>query len=438
MTEAFNEHFGALRDQLPGQDLPWLTALRERGLQHFAESGLPTPRLETWKYTSLRPVEKVAFAAEGVPRACISIDRAPSLLPETTESHRMVFVDGHFRSDLSRLGELPKGAQLLPLTEQMSADPDWLASQLDHLNGPKVQPMLALNTAMMMNGFVLRLARGTVLHHPVEVVHLGGAGDAPLAYHPRNLVILAEGSQATLIEHFSHLGDQPYLNNTMTEVTVGDGAIFRHYKLQADALNAFNLATVKAEVGRDGLYDAFSMTTGARLSRNEVSVKLAGEGANCHLNGAYLVRGDQHCDNTTMIDHLVPNTTCREVFKGVIDERARAVFQGKLTVHRDAQHTNGHQLSKALLLSDRAEIDAKPELEIYADDVICSHGATAGDLDHDALFYLRARGIPEATARSMLIEAFLGETVDQIAAEGLCPALMSSIGHWLAGTRREF
>jgi Fe-S cluster assembly protein SufD len=180
------------------------------------------------------------------------------------------------------------------------------------------------------------------------------------------------------------------------------------------------------------------MTTGARLSRNEVSVRLAGEGADCHLNGAYLVRGQQHCDNTTRIDHLVPNTSCSEVFKGVVDDQARAVFQGKLVVHRDAQHTRGHQLSKVLLLSDKAEIDTKPELEIYADDVICSHGATAGDLDHDALFYLRARGIPEQAARSMLIEAFLAETVDKIASNGICPALMASIGHWLAGRRGDF
>ena len=428
MTQAFSEHFGALQDHLPGQDLPWLTDLRARGLKRFAESGLPTPRWESWKYTSLRPIEKVDFAAEGVPRACVSIDRAPSLLPDATESHRLVFVDGHFRSDLSSLGTLPEGASLLPLSEQLANDPDWLAGHLDHLDDAAAQPMLALNTAMMMNGFVLRLSRGAVLQHPVEVVHLGGAGMAPLAYHPRNLVIL---------EHFSHIGEQAYLNNTFTEVAVGQGATLRHYKLQADALNAFHLATVKAEIGRDASYDSFVMTTGARLSRNETSVRLAGEGANCHLNGAYLVRGEQHCDNTTVVEHLVPNTTCREVFKGVIDERARAVFQGKLKVHRDAQQTNGHQLSKALLLSDKAEIDAKPELEIYADDVVCSHGATAGDLDHDALFYLRARGIPEAAARSMLIEAFLAESIDQIAAEGLCPALMSSIGHWLADARGD-
>ncbi len=436
-TETFTEHYGNLRDALPGQDLPWLSLLREDAFARFTEAGLPTPRQESWKYTSLRPIEKAGFGADGAPRACISIDRAPSLLPSASDHHRLVFVDGHHRADLSTVGPLPEGAELTTLREMLGRDPAWLEAHLSAQAKDDSQALVALNTAMMMNGFVLRLAKGTVLHDPIEVVHLGGAGEGPLAYHPRNLVVLEPGSQATLIEHYTHMGEQAYYANSGTEVTLAEGAVLHHYKLQADALNAFHTATVHAEVAAGALYDAFGMTTGARLSRNEIAVRLAGEGANCHLNGAYLVRGEQHVDNTTRIDHLVPNTACSEVFKGVIDDRARAVFQGKITVHRDAQHTNGHQLSKVLLLSDKAEIDAKPELEIYADDVACSHGATAGDLDHNALFYLRARGIPEKTARAMLIEAFLAESVHNIAAQGLCPALMSSIGHWLADRRGD-
>ena len=446
-TETFTDHpfvahWGALRDALPGQDLPWLSQLRESALKRFAGSGLPTPKQESWKYTNLRPIEKVGFGVDGAPRACISIDRAPSLLPAASDHHRLVFVDGHYRADLSTLGKLPDGAELTTLREMLARDPDWVEAQLGVTANEPGQPLLALNTAMMMNGFVLRLAKGAVLHDPIEVVHLGGAGDRPLAYHPRNLVVLEAGSQATLIEHHTHMAPmneegQPYYANIGTEVVLAEGAVLHHYKLQAEALNAFHTATVHAEVAAGALYDAFAMSTGARLSRNEIAVRLAGEAANCHLNGAYLLRGEQHCDNTTRIDHLVPSTACSEVFKGVVDDRARAVFQGKITVHRDAQHTNGHQLSKVLLLSDKAEIDAKPELEIYADDVVCSHGATAGDLDHNALFYLRARGIPEPTARAMLIEAFLAETVHNIAAQGLCPALMSSIGHWLADRRGD-
>lgn len=441
-TETFTAHYDALRDALPGQDLPWLSRLREDALARFSESGLPTPRQESWKYTNLRPLEKAGFGADGAPRACISIDRAPSLLPSASDHHRLVFVDGHYRADLSTLGPLPEGAELTTLREMLGKDPDWLeqhlgAQALRDQSGNDSQTLLALNTAMMMNGFVLHLAKGTVLADPIEIVHLGGAGDGPLAYHPRNLVVMEPGSQATLIEHYTHMGEQPYYANIGTEVSLAEGAVLHHYKLQADALNAFHTATVHAEVAAGALYDAFGMTTGARLSRNEIAVRLAGEEANCHLNGAYLVRGEQHVDNTTKIDHLVPSTSCSEVFKGVIDDQARAVFQGKITVHRDAQHTNGHQLSKVLLLSDKAEIDAKPELEIYADDVACSHGATAGDLDHDALFYLRARGIPEKAARAMLIEAFLAESVHNIAAQGLCPALMSSIGHGLADRRGD-
>jgi len=442
----FVEHWGALRDALPGQDLPWLARLREDALKRFADGGLPTPKQESWKYTSLRPLEKVGFGADGAPRACISIDRAPSLLPAASDHHRLVFVDGHYRADLSTAGKLPEGAELTTLREMLTREPDWVEHHLRARAGTdpngQGQPLLALNTAMMMNGYVLRLAKGTVLHDPIEVVHLGGAGDRPLAYHPRNLVVLEDGSQATLIEHYTHLGvgnggEQPYYANIGTEVHLAEGAVLHHYKMQAEAVNAFHTATVHAEVAAGALYDAFGMTTGARLSRNEIAVRLNGEEANCHLNGAYLLRGEQHCDNTTRIDHLVPSTSCSEIFKGVIDDKARAVFQGKIVVHRDAQHTDGHQLSKVLLLSDKAEIDTKPELEIYADDVACSHGATAGDLDHDALFYLRARGIPEQDARAMLIEAFLAESVHNIAAQGICPALMSSIGHWLADRRGE-
>lgn len=445
-TLSFADHYGTLRDALPGQNLPWLCDLRQSALARFTASGLPTPRRESWKYTNLRPLEKAGFDTSGVPRACISIDRAPSLLPAASEHHRLVFVDGHHRTDLSSVRKLPHGAEFITLRELLAREPEWVERHLGATAGAALddegQPLLALNTAMMMNGFVLRLAEGVALHEPIEVVHLGGAGDRPLAYHPRNLVVLAPGAQATLIEHHTHMGPvgdqgQPYYTNSGTEVSLAAGAVLHHYKLQAEAPNAFHTATVHAEVGKDALYDAFGMTTGARLSRNEIAVRLAGEGANCHLNGAYLLRGKQHCDNTTRIDHLVPNTACSEVFKGVIDDEARGVFQGKIIVHRDAQHTNGHQLSKVLLLSDRAEIDAKPELEIYADDVACSHGATAGDLDHDALFYLRARGIPEAEARALLIEAFLAESVHNIAAKGICPALMSSIAHWLAGRGGE-
>jgi len=218
--QPFTRHWGDLRDALPGQDLPWLSRLRETAFADYAAKGLPTPRAESWKYTSLRPLEKVAFGATGAPRACISIDRAPSLLPAATDSHRLVFVDGHYRADLSSPGKLPKGARLATLREMLAKEPEWLEHRLGSVagepGGRAHQPLLALNTAMMMNGFVLRLDEGVVLHAPIEIVHLGGAGDGPLAYHPRNLVVLAPRSQATLIEHYTHMGEPPYYTNSGT------------------------------------------------------------------------------------------------------------------------------------------------------------------------------------------------------------------------------
>ncbi|MEQ9607165.1 MAG: Fe-S cluster assembly protein SufD, partial [Kiloniellaceae bacterium] len=253
----FSEHYSALRDALPGQNLAWLSRRRESALADFSRQGLPTPRQESWKYTSLRPLEKVGFGVDGAPRACISIDRAPSLLPAASEHHRLVFVDGHYRADLSSAGKLPDGAQFTTLREVLAKDPDWLEQHLGTLSGEpgsrESQPLLALNTAMMMNGFVLRLAEGVVLHDPIEVVHLGGAGDRPLAYHPRNLIVMAPRSQATLIEHYTHMGPlneegQPYYSNSGTEVSLAEGAVMHPYQLQADALNAFHPATVHAEV----------------------------------------------------------------------------------------------------------------------------------------------------------------------------------------------
>ncbi len=415
--------------------LPWLEDLRAGARQRFAAAGLPTPRLESWKYTNLRPLEKLEFAPWAQEQ--VSIDRLPSLLPQGQSTQRLVFVNGRFREDLSALGALPDGVRAGSLADALAKDKSGaLADTLGRIAGEDGnQPMLDLNTAMMSDGFLLHLEAGVRLEWPIEVIYLGAAPRGPQAFHPRSLMVLEEDSRAIVVEHHDGIGGNAggaYFANHACEIRVGADAQLRHYKVQAEDTAAIHLSNLHAEVRGGGLYDAFTLTRGARLSRCEASVALAAPGAECHLNGIYMLRGEQHCDNTTRIDHLAPETASREVFKGVLDERARGVFQGKVVVHQDAQKSDGHQLSKVLLLSDTAEMDAKPELEIYADDVKCSHGATAGDMDPEALFYLRARGIPEETARHMLIEAFLSDTINGLAAEGLCPALLSSVGHWLS------
>jgi Fe-S cluster assembly protein SufD len=428
----FEAVFTDRRARLPGADLAWLSELREAGINQFRRHGLPSPRSEAWKYTNLNPLSKVAFAAPqaGGP-APVAIDRLPSLLPAGGHARRLVLVEGRYSAELSSVGELPAGVSLEPLAQAIRRDPGGLQSYLGRIAHPVGQPMLALNTALMEDGVVLRVGRGAVLSEPVEVLHLGGLCDQPVAYHPRLLVLLEADSRAVLVEHFAGLGEQAYFANAATEIRVAEGARLDYVKVQDEGAAATHLAGCHVWLDRQATFISFALALGARLSRNEVHVRLEGEGARCRVNGAYLMRDSQHCDNTTLIEHLKPETSCREVFKGVLDDRARGVFQGRIMVHRGADKTDGHQLSKALLLSDRAEIDTKPELEIYADDVKCSHGATAGDIDDEALFYLRARGIPEERARNLLVQAFLDEALDEVGIPALHEALLSRVSAWL-------
>ncbi|RMD64049.1 MAG: Fe-S cluster assembly protein SufD, partial [Alphaproteobacteria bacterium] len=387
---ALLERFGASAPAPWTGTRPWLRELQARAAARFAETGLPSPREEAWKYTSLRPLETVRFRAPDATR--IGIDRLPTLLPHGAGVHRLVFVNGRFRPDLSAREELPEGltAGSLATWLEGAGDADgFVAAHLGRIaaEADTEQPLLALNTAAMSDGLVLRVAAGCTVELPIEILFIGAAPDAPLAFHPRTLIVLEAGSRATVVEHHVGLGTGTYLANGASEIAVGTGASLAHYKVQAESSAAFHLSTSHATVARDGRYDSFVLSRGARLARNEAVVRLGEDGAEAHLNGVYMIRDRQHCDITTRIDHLAPHTSSREVFKGAIDDRARGVFQGCIVVHPHAQKSDGHQLSKTLLLSDGAEIDAKPELEIYADDVKCSHGATVGDIDPQALFY---------------------------------------------------
>ncbi len=430
-AQSLAERFGASGGDLPGAGVAWLTAMRATGLEQFAEAGLPTPRLEAWKYTDLRVLEKMAFGGAAETGAVPTIDLIPSLLPDAA-GPRLVFADGRFCAAVSDVGGLPDGVMAEPLTAVLERDPSLVEDHLGRLDSAETDPMVALNTALMADGLVLRVAPGVTLEAPLTVIFLGGQAEAAVAYHPRNLIVLGDNSRVTVIEHHAGIGPGTYLANGATDVHVGAGAALSHVKVQAEGADAFHLAAMRARLDRDASLESYSLATGARLSRNEIAVRLEGSGARCRLNGAYMMRGTQHCDNTTVIDHLVPDTACDEVFKGVLDDTARAVFQGRITVHPDAQRTDGNQSCKTLLLSDGAEIDAKPELEIYADDVKCSHGATVGELDAEALFYMRSRGLPEATARNLLIESFLAEALADISDEDLRSALLASVTHWLS------
>ena len=307
---------------------------------------------------------------------------------------------------------------------------EWLPEALGRPSKSNGHPLLALNAALMADGYVLRLGPGDVLARPIEIVYLARPGDRTLAYHPRNLILAEAGSQATIVEHHLGLDDGTYFTNGVTELRLERDAQIRLFKLQDEASKAFHLHQTSARIGAGASLEGFTLSLGGRLVRNEIKLSLDGRGAACRLNGAYALGLEQHCDNTSVIDHIGLETTSRQVYKGVLDDRARAVFQGRIAVRPGAQGTDGHQLNKTLLLSDQAEIDTKPELEINADDVKCSHGATAGELEEDALFYLRSRGIPEDEARDVLVQAFLDEALEEISDDDVRQAFQVRLADW--------
>lgn len=414
--------------ELLGGDLDWLTRRRQAGAEHFGEKGLPTPKLESWKYTRLRPLDDTRYAPVSGDLSDVVVDKVPGVGNVTA---RMVFVNGRLRSDLSDVSDLPDGVRFCSLEAALKDVPEWVEANLGSVAGESDQAMVALNEAMMDSGFVLHVPKGVVLTKPVEVVYIGGLTNDPVAYFPRNLIVIDANAEASLVKHHVGSGVGPYFANAVTEIALNDGANFKHYKVQAETIYATHVSTLHAKLGRDATYEAFNLSVGGLISRSEAMITLAGEGAHAGYHGAYMMRGKEHCDNTSVIDMAVPHTTCNQVFKGVLDDDSRAVFQGKIHVARDAQKADGRMLSKTLLLSNSAEIDTKPELEIYADDVQCAHGATTGQLDHEALFYLRSRGIPEALARNMLVQSFLGDALEQISDENVRAVFLDRVVHWL-------
>ena len=402
-----------------------LAEKRREAFARFEELGFPTRRDEAWRFTNLRPLHDKAFAP-----ATDKPGTAPALAPYffTGDTHRIVLVNGRFAPALSKIGGLPKGVTL-GSTAEIAGNNSALASRLlDRTDIVGGQAFASLNAALFTDGFVLALDAGVALATPVEIIHWGDAAESSL--HLRNLIQLGAGSRATIIE--SYAGHGRYWTNAVALVDLAAAAALRHAKLQDEATDAIHFGQVRVNIAADARYESFVLTLGGRLSRHDSFATFAGEGAACGLFGAYLVRGEQEATNGTFVDHAVPKCTTDEVFKGVVDDRAHGVFLGKIAVRPQAQKTNANQLNKNLLLSARANVDTKPELEILADDVKCSHGATVGDLDEQALFYLEARGIPADEARRMLIEAFAADAIDRIEDDtALREHLLAHVQRWL-------
>lgn len=409
----------------------WLAALRRAAAARYDAVGLPGPRTEAWKFTGLNPVKALQpVPAEGAPGVA---------LPAALQA-----LDGpRIRIENGRLAALPfglpKGVEVVALDDPAAA-PDWVRDNLGTVVSIEANPFAALNTAQFTGGVAIRVARGAMPEAPIllSVAQAGGTDSTTIA-HPRILVVVEDGASADLVTVFQ--GDGGYLANPVTEIMVGPGARLGHPMLQAEGADAFHIAMTALRLAEKASYDGFVLATGARLARHEVRAELDGEHIEYAINGVYLGADGQHHDLTTFIDHARPHGTSHEMVKGVLTGRSRGVFQGKILVRPDAQKTDGFQMNRALLLSRDAEVDSKPELEIYADDVKCSHGATVGELEDSQLFYLMARGIPRPRARALLVEAYVQEAVALIGRAPVRDAFAAVASAWLdrhvAGTAAE-
>jgi Fe-S cluster assembly protein SufD len=417
--------FQGLRARLPGAGIGWLAQLRAEAADAFGRKGFPTRRQEAWKYSDLRSISGEAWHEPLAP-----LGAAPAAIPPLGQA-RAVLVDGRFRPDLSDLDALPDGMRVQSLARVLADDPDRVAGRLGALAAIEAHPMAALNTMLMEDGLVIELEEGVAFDGALHLASVGTApGGRPVAFHPRVLVVLHKGAKLTLAESAEAPAAAKFLDNPVTEIWLAAGAHLTHARLQALPDTAAQLATTYARVAEGATYDSFVLVAGAALSRNEIHATLAGPHATCHLNGAQLLDGSRHADTTTEIDHAAPRCASRQTYKSVLAGRSRAVFQGRIHVHQVAQKTDGYQMNQALLLSPDAEMDSKPQLEIYADDVKCSHGATVGELDETQLFYLRSRGIPAEEARALLVHAFLGDALELVSDEGLREQLSGAVEAW--------
>jgi Fe-S cluster assembly protein SufD len=398
----------------------WLHVLRKAALTHFCERGFPTAADEEWKYNDLTPVAEMAFKpiltpGGRRPESAWINDR----LPTSLAGPRLVFVDGHFCPELSAIGTLGPGIRVTSLAAALAQPPDWLPRHLGGGPAGAATVFATLNLTFFQDGALVEIAPDVSVAEPIQMVHIATGPENGSAVHLRNLVLARRNSRVTLAEYYLTTTDSVYLTNTVTELVLAEGAQAEHVRVQQENPGAFHFGALHVRQARDSGLRSHSIALGARLARQDLQSVLAGPGADCLLNGLFFVGGDQRVDHHTVIDHAQPRGTSHEFYHGILLGQAKGVFNGKILVRRGAQKTDAKQTNRNLLLSDGATIDAKPQLEIFADDVRCTHGATVGRLNPEAVFYLRSRGIGDAAARRILVQAFADEILERISHEPL-------------------
>ncbi len=424
---AVSDSFAVARDRLPGTGR--VAEARSAAFEAYERVGLPNRRIEDWKYTDLRALMREVLPLAPAPDAAALKRAAAALkLQKVRGARRLVLVDGVFAPKMSELDGLEKGLTIRTLREVLEGGDAGLQAQL--LAPDNANPLVALNSAMMTDGVVIEIGNGVVLTQPLHVVHI--AGGSASAMFTRSLLRLGKDAGATLVESYiAAEGATAYQAHDSLVVTIGDNSRLDHVRLIEDSREAFNICSAVFKLGAHAHLNTFGMASGAAASRYQATIAFAGEHSRVETNGVNLLNGRQHADTTLFMDHAVPNCASREVFRAVVDDRGHSVFQGRIIVRPHAQKSDAKMMTRALLLSDEAEADNKPELEIFADDVTCGHGATTGALDESLLFYLRARGLSEKEAQALLIQAFVGEAIESIVNDDLRELAISAAQRWL-------
>jgi Fe-S cluster assembly protein SufD len=420
-----SDSFAIARDRLPGA-----AEARRAAFEAYERTGLPSRRIEDWKYTDLRALMREVLPLAPAPDAAALKGAAAALkLQAVRGARRLVLLDGVFAPKLSDLGELDKGLSIRTLREVLEAGDAALQAQL--FSPDSVNPMVALNSAMMTDGVVIDVANGAVLKQPLQIVHVA-SGAVPAAMFTRSMLRLGKDAGVTLVESYIAAdGARAYQLHDSLIAVIGDNSRLDHVRLVEDSREAFNISSALLTLGAHAHFNTFGMASGAGVSRYQATIAFAGEGSKVETNGVNLLNGKQHADTTLFMDHAVPNCSSREIFRAVVDDSGHSVFQGRIVVRPHAQKTDAKMMTRALLLSDDAEADNKPELEIFADDVTCGHGATTGALDESLLFYLRARGLSEKEAQALLIQAFVGEAIESIVNDDLRELAITAAQRWL-------
>jgi Fe-S cluster assembly protein SufD len=415
-----------------GEQAAWVRELRERAFQRFCEAGFPTVKDEDWRFTNVSVIAQTPFALTSDARKSAAVDAAklaPFRIPGA--ACQLVFINGRFDAGLSDMGSLPKGVQVESLAHAMAKGDTRVESHLGRYVNIERDAFCALNTAFIEDGAYVYLPRRTAMKKPICLLFVSLSGDRPQMTHPRNLIVAEQETEANVVEDYISFGTGAFFSNVVTELVAGENAVISHHMIEREDRQAFNISTLRMQQARSTNVSSHSILLGGGLVRNNVHPVLAGEGSECLINGLFMGSGNQHMDNYMLVEHASPHCSSRQFYNGILDGHSHGVFHGRIIVHKDAQKTDAKQTNRNLLLSDDAQIDTKPQLEIYADDVKCTHGATIGQVEENALFYLRSRGISEDSARKLLLLAFASECLVRMKCEPVRDYLETVVREWL-------